>query len=119
MALVDPSLRPMNQRDARMAGAAQDRGRWIGLAVLSLGVSIIIVDATVVNVALPTIIRDLGLGTTQAEWINSVYPLVFAALLLTLGRLGDVSAGGASSSSASSFSRSPVCSRRSRRAAER
>jgi len=71
------------------APAPQGRGRWLGLAVLSLGVSIIIVDATVVNVALPTIIRDLGLGTTQAEWINSVYPLVFAALLLTLGRLGD------------------------------
>jgi len=67
----------------------RSRGRWLGLAVLSLGVSIIIVDATVVNVALPTIIRDLGLGTTQAEWINSVYPLVFAALLLTAGRLGD------------------------------
>lgn len=68
---------------------AAGRGRWIGLAVLSLGVSVIIVDATVVNVALPTIIRDLHLSATQSEWINSVYPLVFAALLLTLGRLGD------------------------------
>jgi EmrB/QacA subfamily drug resistance transporter len=70
--------------------AEAGRGRWFGLAVLSLGVSVIIVDATVVNVALPTIIRDLGLGTTQAEWINSVYPLVFAALLLTFGRVGDL-----------------------------
>lgn len=72
-----------------MTDHTQGRGRWIGLAVLSLGVSVIIIDATVVNVALPTIIRDLGLSANQAEWINSVYPLVFAALLLTLGRLGD------------------------------
>lgn len=43
------------------ADAAPGRRRWLGLAVLSLGVSMIIVDATVVNVAIPTIIGDLGL----------------------------------------------------------
>lgn len=52
--------------------------------------SIIIMDATVVNVALPSIIRDLDLSATQAEWMNSVYALMFAALLLTLGRVGDL-----------------------------
>ncbi len=46
-------------------------------------------DATVVNVALPVIIEDLGLSATQAEWMNAVYSLVFAALLLTVGRVGD------------------------------
>jgi EmrB/QacA subfamily drug resistance transporter len=50
----------------------------------------IIVDATIVNVAVPSIIRELNLDSTQAEWINTVYALVFAALLITLGRLGDV-----------------------------
>ena len=46
----------------------------------------IIVDATIVNVAVPSIIRELKLDSTQAEWINTVYALVFAALLITLGR---------------------------------
>ena len=66
------------------------RGRWIGLAMLSVGVAMIIVDATIVNVAVPSIIRDLKLDSTTAEWINTVYALVFAALLVTVGRIGDV-----------------------------
>ena len=65
------------------------RGRWLGLAMLSLGVAMIIVDATIVNVSVPAIIGDLGLQATQAEWVNTSYALVFAALLITLGRLGD------------------------------
>ena len=66
------------------------RGRWLGLAMLSTGVSMIIVDATIVNVAVPSIIKDLNLDLTAAEWVNTSYALVFAALLITLGRLGDV-----------------------------
>src|SRR5512142_1146742 len=50
----------------------------------------VIVDATIVNVAIPSIIRDLGIGITQAEWANSIYSLVFAALLISVGRVGDV-----------------------------
>ena len=69
---------------------AEGRGRWVGLAMLSVGVAMIIVDATIVNVAVPSIIRELALDSTQAEWINTIYALVFAALLITLGRLGDV-----------------------------
>jgi EmrB/QacA subfamily drug resistance transporter len=65
-------------------------GRWFGLAMLSLGVAMIIVDATIVNVAVPSIIRELKLDSTTAEWINTIYALVFAALLITLGRIGDV-----------------------------
>ena len=49
----------------------------------------IIVDATIVNVAIPSIIQDLGIGYTQAEWTNAIYSLVFAALLISFGRLGD------------------------------
>ena len=66
------------------------RGRWLGLAMLSLGVSMIIVDATIVNVAVPSIIKDLRIDSTTAQWINTVYALVFAALLITLGRVGDL-----------------------------
>ena len=78
--------------DRPAAPASMDeagRGRWLGLAMLSLGVSMIIVDATIVNVSIPAIISDLELQATQAEWVNTSYALVFAALLITLGRLGD------------------------------
>jgi EmrB/QacA subfamily drug resistance transporter len=66
------------------------RTRWLTLLAISLGISMIIVDATIVNVAIPSIVRDLGLDGSGAEWIVSVYPLVFAALLITLGRTGDM-----------------------------
>ncbi len=56
---------------------------------IALGVAMIIVDATIVNVAVPVIIRDLHLSEVGAEWLNSVYSLVFAALLITFGHAGD------------------------------
>ncbi len=80
----------MTSEPAGPAVHAAGRGRWFGLAMLSVGVAMIIVDATIVNVAVPSIIRELKLDSTQAEWINTTYALVFAALLITLGRLGDV-----------------------------
>lgn len=64
--------------------------RWLGLACLSLGVAMIIVDATIVNVAVPALVKDLGLDSAQSEWVNTTYALVFAALLVTLGRAGDL-----------------------------
>jgi len=64
--------------------------RWLGLACLSLGVAMIIVDATIVNVAVPALVADLRLDSAQAEWVNTTYALVFAALLVTLGRAGDL-----------------------------
>ncbi len=70
--------------------ATPDPTRWWALAAIALGVSLIIMDATVVNVALPVVIRDLSLSATQAEWMNAVYSLMFAALLLVSGRAGDI-----------------------------
>ncbi|WP_458687861.1 MFS transporter [Nocardia tengchongensis] len=66
-----------------------DRRAWIGLGVLAAGLSMIVVDGTIVGVALPVIVTDLGLDLTDAQWVNSAYSVVFAALLLTAGRLGD------------------------------
>jgi EmrB/QacA subfamily drug resistance transporter len=63
--------------------------RWVGLVFISLGVALIIVDSTIVNVAIPSIINDIGLTSTQAQWIQEIYTLVFAALLLVGGRLAD------------------------------
>ncbi len=78
----------MSTADA--AAPALDPRRWYGMAMLALGMSLIIVDATIVNVAVPTIIGDLKINLGTAEWINSIYSLVFAALLITVGRLGDL-----------------------------
>lgn len=69
--------------------AAPGRTRWLGLGVLAAGLSMIVLDGTIVGVALPRIILDLHLDITDAQWVNSLYAIVFAALLLSFGRLGD------------------------------
>ena len=71
-------------------GSAPNPKRWKAMPIIALAVSIIIMDATVVNVVLPVLIRDIHLTASDAEWINSVYALVFASLLITVGRIGDI-----------------------------
>ena len=66
------------------------RRDWTALLTIGFGVSLVIMDATIVNVALPTVIADLDLTATEAQWMNAVYSLVFAALLITVGRIGDL-----------------------------
>jgi EmrB/QacA subfamily drug resistance transporter len=63
--------------------------RWYTLAVLCLSLLVIVVDTTIVNVAIPTLAASLHAGTTALEWIIDSYTLVFAALLLPAGSLGD------------------------------
>lgn len=65
------------------------RLRWYGLGAISLSVALIIMDGTIVSVAVPSIISDLALSTTQVQWIQEIYTLVFAALLLVWGRVAD------------------------------
>jgi EmrB/QacA subfamily drug resistance transporter len=65
------------------------RSPWLILAVLCTSVFIIVVDGTIVNVALPTFIRELGATTSQLQWIVDAYVLVFAGLLMAAGSLGD------------------------------
>lgn len=62
---------------------------WVGLAVLSVGLGMIVLDGTIVGVALPAIIADLELNLTDAQWVNSLYAVLLAALLLSTGRLAD------------------------------
>lgn len=74
-----------------MSGTAPiTRRQWLAMGTLSLGVSLVIMDATIVNVALPVVIEDLGLDSAGAQWMNASYALVFASLMLTVGRLGDL-----------------------------
>lgn len=63
--------------------------RWWGLLVLAIGLGMIVLDGTIVGVSLPTIISELNLDIVGAQWITTIYSVVFAALLLTAGRLGD------------------------------
>ena len=60
------------------------RLRWVGLVFISIAVSLIIVDSTIVNVAIPAIVDDLGITSTEVQWVQEAYTLVFAALLLVL-----------------------------------
>ena len=62
---------------------------WLALAVLCMSLFVIVADTTIVNVALPTLIRKLHASDTQLEWIVDAYNLVFAALLLAAGSLSD------------------------------
>lgn len=66
------------------------RRHWFAMGTLALGVSLVIMDATIVNVALPVVIEDLGLDSSGAQWMNAIYSLVFASLMLTVGRFGDL-----------------------------
>ncbi|MGD0748535.1 MAG: DHA2 family efflux MFS transporter permease subunit [Acidimicrobiales bacterium] len=68
--------------------APKDR-RWIVLAVLCLSVFLVVVDNTIVNVALPTLNRTLGASITSLQWIVDAYSLAFAGLLLAGGGIGD------------------------------
>ncbi|MGA7271596.1 MAG: DHA2 family efflux MFS transporter permease subunit [Acidimicrobiia bacterium] len=65
------------------------RRRWATLGVLSLSLVIIGLDNTILNVALPTLVRDLDASASQLQWMVDAYVLVFAGLLLTMGALGD------------------------------
>jgi EmrB/QacA subfamily drug resistance transporter len=72
-----------------MDAATIYRRRWATLVVLSLSLVIIGLDNTILNVALPTLVRELGATASQLQWMVDAYILVFAGLLLTMGALGD------------------------------
>jgi EmrB/QacA subfamily drug resistance transporter len=67
-----------------------DRARWVALVVLCVGVLMIVLDATVVNVALPSIQSDLGFSQSSLAWVVNAYLIAFGGLLLLSGRLGDL-----------------------------
>ncbi len=69
--------------------SAAFRRRWLILAVLCLSLLVIVVDNSILNVALPTLVRDLKASNSQLQWMVDSYTLVFAGLLLTAGSLGD------------------------------
>src|ERR671926_407514 len=63
---------------------------WVVLLVLTLGFFMILLDTTIVNVAIPSMIDGLHAGLDQILWVLNAYILVYAVLLITAGRLGDI-----------------------------
>ncbi|MGP3978913.1 MFS transporter [Streptomyces sp. 8N114] len=72
------------------AAAPPTTRQWLGLIAVSLGVALIVVDITIVNVILAPIIEDLEMDSAGAQWVQESYAISFAALLLLTGRLSDV-----------------------------
>src|ERR671912_85219 len=67
-----------------------NENRWLALYVLCAGVLMIVLDATIVNVALPTIKEDLGFSQSELAWVVNAYLIAFGGLLLLSGRIGDL-----------------------------
>src|SRR5918999_4742393 len=67
-----------------------DARRWLALYVLCGGMLMIVLDATIVNVALPSIQDDLGFSQSGLAWVVNAYLIAFGGLLLLAGRLGDL-----------------------------
>src|SRR5205085_3684691 len=69
---------------------SETTSRWLALVVLCAGMLMIILDQTIVNVALPSIQNDLGFSQTSLAWVVNSYLIAFGGLLLLAGRLGDL-----------------------------
>lgn len=82
---------PTTTADTTAAASAAEpiKHKWAMLAVLALGLSLIVLDGTIVNVSLPTIIKILHLDLSQAQWVSALYTVVVASLLLEIGSVAD------------------------------
>src|SRR6478672_13682757 len=69
---------------------APENRKWWTLAAVAFGLFMIMLDNTVVNVALPSIRKDLGISISELEWVVNAYALTFGVLLLTGGKLADL-----------------------------
>ena len=79
----------MNTKTPMAGGVHPDR-RWLAMGILCLGALMIVLDMTVVNVALPSIRTDLGFSDASLAWVVNAYLLIFGGFLLLGGRLGDL-----------------------------
>ena len=78
------------EADAQRAQNPHHDRRWLILAVLGLAQLMVVLDATIVNIALPTVQRALGFSNADRQWIVTGYALAFGSLLLLGGRLSDI-----------------------------
>jgi EmrB/QacA subfamily drug resistance transporter len=87
---LDPNERAGDERADAESARGRERRRWIALAVLCLGQLMMVLDATIVNVALPSIQHDLGFSQGNLTWVMNGYLITFGGFLLLAGRLGDL-----------------------------
>ncbi len=87
--MTPPTTPPTPPTKPTAAPPTSHERRWMMLPVLCLSVFLVVVDNTIVNVALPTLSRDLGASTTSLQWIVDAYSLAFSGLLLAGGGIGD------------------------------
>ncbi len=78
-----------NWEGKKGAAAPPDRKSWLTLLVLGLALMIVIIDVTIVNVTIPSIQAEFDAGLHEVEWIIAIYALVYAAFIITWGKLGD------------------------------
>ncbi len=94
MAGADGEATPRDMTAAVPAGSSGGEDpyarKWWVLVAVCLALFMAILDSTVVNIAIPTIVEDLGASLSEIEWVLNAYTLTFAALLITFGRLGDM-----------------------------
>src|SRR5712691_11826359 len=81
-----PRIMALSSRTSPVAGDS----RWLALVVLCAGMLMIVLDATIVNVALPSIRSDLGFAQSSLAWVVNAYLIAFGGVLLLAGRLGDL-----------------------------
>src|SRR4051794_14957463 len=89
--MTEPTTRsPRTVTTTQISTPHADRSRWVALVVLCIGMLMIVLDVTVVNVALPSIQDDLGFSQSSLAWVVNAYMIAFGGLLLLAGRLGDL-----------------------------
>src|ERR671923_2278104 len=79
-----------NKQESKIMTTKGDPRRWKALAVLSLAQFLIIMDTSIIGVALPAVQQQFGFSQSELQWIFSAYVIVFGALLLLGGRLSDI-----------------------------
>jgi EmrB/QacA subfamily drug resistance transporter len=87
------TIKGLIRRSAAPDGGALvsgERRRWVALAVVCMGQLMMVLDATIVNVALPSMQRDLGFSQANLAWVIDAYAIAFGSFLLVAGRLGDL-----------------------------
>src|SRR4051812_20636381 len=84
------AMRAASERTGGGTMSMDNRRKWLALLVLCMGDLMIVLDTTIVNVALPSIREDLGFSATSLAWVVNAYLLTFGGFLLLGGRLGDL-----------------------------
>ena len=87
---ITPKERPRTMAPSSRTPPVAGDSRWLALVVLCAGMLMIVLDATIVNVALPSIQSDLGFAQSSLAWVVNAYLIAFGGVLLLAGRLGDL-----------------------------